>query len=168
MKNLLLLIALLFSSLCYAQTIDNNTRPAFDLKLFVNDTTFYTAPMAPTSYIIKDRAVQVFPGEKLFIEADILKDSLVNLKAVPAILNKEKTIVITFTQEHQNKRHERMVLNIANPFPKNLEYKAQINLMKYKKWVNTSVVPVMHNVIANEKWPDIITTVVLYDFHLKE
>lgn len=167
MKIWPLLISLFFSTLCYSQGIDNNVRPAFTLKLFVDDSTFYTASMSPTSYVIKDQAIQIFPGEKLFIEADILKDSLVNLKAVPGILNKEKTIVLIFTQEHQDKKHEKMILNIINPFSKSLEYNSRINLMKYKKWVGTDVVPIEHGIMGNETWSDIITTMVLYNFHFK-
>jgi hypothetical protein len=49
MKIWLLLFSLLFSTACYSQSIDNNIRPSFTLKLFVNDSTFYTALMDPTS-----------------------------------------------------------------------------------------------------------------------
>ncbi len=157
----------MISKFCYSQADNNNTRPAFTLKLFVDDTTFYTAPMGPTSYIVKENAVQVFPGEKIYVEADLINDSLVNFKVVPEILNKGKTLVITFTQTHQDKKHDKMILNVINPFSKSLEYSAQINLMKYKKWVKTSVVPIEPGIMGNESWPDIITTIVLYDLRLK-
>jgi hypothetical protein len=86
---------------------------------------------------------------------------------VPEILNKEKTIVIIFTQVHQDRKHEKMVLNIINPFSKDLEYSSRINLMKYKKWVKTDVLPIQHGITGNESWSDIITTMVLYNFHFK-
>ena len=168
MKIYLLVAALLISKFSYSQADNNNTRPAFTLKLYVDDTTFYTAPMGATSYIVKESAVQVFPGEKIYVEADIANDSLVNFKVVPENLNKGKTLVITFTQTHQDKKHEQMILSVTNPFAKNLEYHSQIHLMKYKKWVTTSVLPVKPGLVSYENWPDIITTIVLYDLRLKD
>jgi hypothetical protein len=151
----------------FSQKKDHNIRPAFDLKLFVNDSTFYQAHMDTTFYVIKDRIVQVFPGETVYIEADLLGDSLVNLKLVPEIVNKEKTITVMFSQESEGRKHKFMRLHIRNPFPQTITYSAQINLMKQKKWVRTSVEPVVPNIRANESWEDIITTIALYNFHLK-
>jgi hypothetical protein len=169
LKKIILSLFFILCALCklsYAQEL-NNSRPAFDLKLFVDDSTFYQAHMNTTLYIVKEGIVQVFPDEKLFIEADLLNDSLVNFKVVPEIRNKEKTLTITFIQEHDGKKHTQMRLYLDNPFSKNLEYNARIYLMKQKKWVSTSVLPVLPKIIGNEIWPDIITTIVLDNFHLK-
>jgi len=151
----------------YCQT-DQNIRPAFTLKLFVDDSTFYQAPMGATKYVPKDGVVQIFPGEKLFIEAEIRNDSLVNLKTVTEITHKEKTLTIAFIQEHKDKVHEQMVLHINNPFSKKLTYRAHIDLMKQKKWVETDVVPLFPSVLGNETWQDLITTIALSDFCLKK
>ncbi|MFI5159345.1 MAG: hypothetical protein ACHQF4_10800 [Sphingobacteriales bacterium] len=123
--------------------------------------------MNETSYVIKSEMVQIFPGETLYIETDIVKDSLINLKAVPTIINKEKTITISFSQDYENKVHKQMILKVNNPFSKSLIYHAHINLMKTKKWINSSVLPVKPNLESFEIWPDIITTVVLSDFYLQ-
>lgn len=152
----------------YAQ-VNFNIRPAFTLKLFVNDTTFYQAPMGATKFIPKDGIVQLFPGDSLFVEANIRNDSLVNLKVVPKVEHKEKTLALTFTQIHEGKQHQQMVLKIiTNPFTKDIYYSALINLMQQKKWVKTSIVPVKPGLAAYETWPDIITTIVLSDFYLKD
>lgn len=166
MRTCFLIFLMLIGKFCLAQST-GNSRPPFSLKLFVNDSTFYQAQMGETMFVIDKKTVQIFPGEKLFIEADLMKDSLVNLKVVPEIINKEKTLTIVFMQENENKLHKQMRLTITNPFSKQLEYSAQINLMKYKKWVKTSVVPVQPGLVSYEMWPDIITTVALYNFHLK-
>jgi len=157
---------MLTGKLCLAQSTVNS-RPPFNLKLFVNDSTFYEAKMAATMFVIDKKTIQIFPGEKLFIEAELANDSLVNLKVVPEIINKEKTLTIVFMQENENKLHKQMRLSITNPFSKQLEYNAQINLMKYKKWTKTSVMPALPGLESYEIWPDIITTAVLYNFHLK-
>ena len=60
------------------------------------------------------------------------------------------------------------VLTIDNPFDKQLHYKATMNLMKNKKWVNTSVYPVMPKLKSIEMWPDIITSLALVSFELKD
>jgi hypothetical protein len=43
-----------------------------------------------------------------------------------------------------------------------------MNLMKDKKWVNTSVYPVMARLESIEMWPDIITSLALFGFKLKD
>jgi hypothetical protein len=162
------LFLMLLCGSSYCQELDNNVRPAFDLKLFVNDSTFYQAHMDATFYVIKERTIQIFPGEKIYVEADLSGDILVNLRVVPEIKNKEKTITISFLQEHDGNNHVMMKLNLVNPFPQNLLYSARINLMKQKRWVGTSVEPVMPKIMSLEMWPDIITTIVLYNFYLKK
>jgi hypothetical protein len=150
----------------YSQT-DDNIRQAFTLKIFVDDSTFYNAPMGQTKYIPKDGVIQLFPGEKLFVEADIKNDTLVNLKVVPQITKKGKTLTLSFSQVAKGKIHEQMILKIDNPFAKSLNYSALINLLKYKKWIKTTVIPVRAGIASYENWSDIISTIVLSGFYLK-
>jgi hypothetical protein len=168
MKKLLFVLLMLTGRACFAQTMDTNTRPGFELKLFVNDSTFYQATMQATHYVVLNKIIQVFPGEKLFIEADVAKDSLVNLRMVPVIVNKEKTITIAFEQAHEGKQHEQMILTISNPFGKYLTYKANMNLMKLKRWVETDVLPVAPHLLSKEMWSDVITTIAVSDLYLKD
>jgi hypothetical protein len=60
-----------------------------------------------------------------------------------------------------------MMLSIKNPFDRDMEYKADIYLIKYNRWINTSIVPVKAKLLSYEIWPDIIGTIVLHDFVLK-
>ncbi len=153
----------------YAQTeLSNNKRPAFELKLFVNDQQFYSAPMGETNYITNDSIIQIFPGEKLYVEADLINNRLTNFQIVKEIKDKNKTLVIDFQQTTKGKIHEQMILTIDNPFDKQLHYKAMMNLMKNKKWVNTSVYPVMAKLKSIEMWPDLITSLALVGFELKD
>ncbi len=168
MKKYLLFALLFISKVCLAQTVAVNTRPAFELKLLVSDSNFYQAAMPVTSYVIQNKIIQIFPGEEIFVEADIVKDSLVNLKRVPTIVNKEKTLTISFAQISEGKAHKQMELKISNPFSKNLEYSVMMNLMKQKRWVKTDVLPVRAGIQSFEFWPNVITTIALSDFHLKD
>jgi hypothetical protein len=165
---LILVVTTLIINQGYSQTDQSNKRPAFDLKLFVNDNQFYNAPMVETNYIINDSIIQIFPGEKLFIEVAIVNNKLTNFRIVNDIKDKNKTIVIDFQQRTQGKVHEQMILTIDNPFDKQIYYKAKMNLLKNSKWVNTSVYPVMARLKSIEMWPDLITSLALVGFELKD
>lgn len=41
--------------------------------------------MPESNYIINDSIVQIFPGEKLLIEADVINDKLTNFRVVNEI-----------------------------------------------------------------------------------
>jgi hypothetical protein len=167
-KILVLIMGILIINQVYGQTDKSNKRPAFDLKLYVNDSQFYNAPMGETNYIINDSIIQIFPGEKLFVEAEIINNKLTNFKVVNEIKDKSKTLVIDFQQTTKGKVHEQMILTIDNPFDRQLQYKAMMNLMKNKKWVSTSVYPVMPRLKSIEMWPDLITSLALVGFELKD
>jgi len=167
-KILIPIICSLMISQGYGQTDKSNKkRPAFELKLFVNDQQFYNAPMGETNYIINDSIIQIFPGEKLFVEADVINNKLTNFQVVKEIRDKNKTLEIDFQQTSKGKIHEQMILTIDNPFDRELYYKAMMNLMKNKKWVNTSVYPVLAKLKSIEMWPDLITSLALVGFELK-
>ena len=168
MRILILIISSLVISQGYSQTGKSNKRPAFDLKVFVNDNQFYNAPIGETDYIINDSIIQIFPGEKLFVEAEVLDNKLVNFQVVSEIKEKSKTLVFDFQQTIKGKVHEQMILTIDNPFDKHLHYEAMMNLMKNKKWVNTSVYPVLPKLKSIEMWPDLITSLALAGFKLKD
>jgi hypothetical protein len=167
-KILFLIMGILIINQVYGQADKSNKRPAFDLKLFVNDTQFYNAPMGETNYIINDSMIQIFPGEKLFVETEIINNKLTNFRVVNEIKDKSKTLVIDFQQTTKGKVHEQMILTIDNPFNKQLQYKAMMNLMKNKKWVSTSVYPVLPRLKSIEMWSDLITSLALVAFELKD
>lgn len=162
-------ISFLATTYCYGQT--GNTivkRPAFDLKLYVDSNQFYQAPIRATNYVINDSIIQIFPGEKLFVEADINHHKLTNLKVVNEIRDKSKTLVIDFQQTTNGKVHDQMILTIENPFDKHLKYKAIMNLMKSKRWVDTSVLPVLPKLKSIEMWSDLITSMALLGFEVSD
>lgn len=153
----------------YSQTNSQNIkRPLLNLKLFVDDKSFYSSPIVESDYVVNDSIIQIFPGEKLFIEADVVRDRLTNFQVVNEIKNKDKTLVFEFQQKANGKVHEQMILTVTNPFNKTLQYKALINLMRTKRWESTSVLPIMPKLQSIEMWPDIITSVILVGFKLNE
>ncbi len=167
MKRYLFLFLVLVSGVGHAQSTDVNVRPPFELKLFINDSTFFNAPMNASQYVYNKKTIQVFPGDSLLIEAELSGDSLVNLKLVPKNIHKDRTIKISFSQSVEGRVHQQMILSVVNPFSKKLAYSAQINLLTQKKWVKTSIIPVLPGLVSYETWSDLITTIALYDFCLK-
>jgi hypothetical protein len=168
-KGIILLACFIITNLIHGQVSkDSNIRPPFDLKLFVNDSVFYEAPMKGSRYIINDTIIQIFPGEQLFVESEIQNNKLVNFKVVPKIIYKSRTMVIEFHQEKNGKNHEQMMLTIENPFQKNLHYSAMINLMNEHRWRKTSVVQVLPGQKSIEMWSDIVTSLALSGFEFME
>ncbi|EHQ29869.1 hypothetical protein [Mucilaginibacter paludis] len=168
MKPLLLIIAfLLIKTTGYAQ--DNNlpTRDAFKLTLAVNDTNFYAVDIKQSAYVLPDNTVQMYPGEKIYLEADFVNHELKAVKSVKSIVNPEKTITISFDQHKEGKKHQQMVLKVINPFGTKLKYQASIFLMKQYKWVKTDVLPVEAKLAAFETWPDVIVTIALSGWQLE-
>ena len=78
------------------------------------------------------------------------------MKAVPEIRDPKITLTIKFSQTSEKRVHQAMILHIQNPFPQNLTYQAKMFSLKYSKWVDTDVYPVMAGLSAFETWPDII------------
>jgi len=168
MKNFFIFLILFFSNIIiFAQNNDLPERSAFTLKLAVNDTNYYQAEIKAVPYVLPDNTIQIYPGENLYIEAEISKKHIISLKSVKENLNPKKTIVISFKQVTDGKNHSMMILDVENPFNKKLEYKAFILLMKINKWVPTTIIPVRPQIRGIETWPDIIISIALSEWKLK-
>ena len=155
---------LLFISLCLINIIfaqDNNEREAFDLVLAIDEKQYFSAKIEKSQYVIMDKIIQIFPDEKVYIEADILNNDLTNLKRVDSVSNPKKTMTIEFKQVCDEKKHKYMMLFIENPYKKKLHYSANIYSIKYDKWFSTDVYDVEAGMSNYEIWPDLISSITL-------
>lgn len=152
----------------HAQTDTSNKRPPFELKLLVDDSKSFSLPVSETSYISNDTILQIFPGEKLFVEVTIVNNRATRLQTVKEIKDASKTLIIDFQQKANGKVHQFMTLTVTNPFNKQLRYKAMMNLLRNNKWVNTNVYPVLPNIKGTEMWTDPIVILALGSFELKD
>jgi len=129
----------------------------------------FEIPQSP--YVINEDLIQLFSDEKIYVEADVVDGIIVKFTVVKEITDQSKTITIEFNQikdDNNSKIHKFMMLEITNPFNRNLEYKANVYLVRYNRWwYNTSTIPVRANLTSYESWPDILLSIVLYDFVLK-
>lgn len=169
MKKAIVIFCLLFPSIiCFSQTNEKPNRQAFTLKLAVNDTNYYQDEIKESSYILPENTLQMYPGETLFVEVEAKNNEILSMKTVKEKINPNKTLTISFIQKFEGKTHEMMMLNIENPLNKKIMYKAWIYLMIYKKWDQTSVIPIKPKLSGFEIWPDIISSIALTGWELSD
>ena len=161
-----ILISLSFTfTFTYAQNEKPN-REAFTLQLPVDGEQYYEQEVQNSPYFVKEKVLQIYPGEKLFVEVEIKKNEIISMKVVKENLKPEKTIEIELTQTVEERKSEFMTLKITNPFKKDLEYKAMMFIVGHDKWINTNVLPVKAKLSSFEIWNDVIITLVLADWKL--
>lgn len=149
----------------FAQNTKTN-REGFILKLPVNKEQYYEQEIAATPYFVKEGTLQIYPGEKLYLEVEKTKKGIKSIGVVKENINPEKTIALEFSQEVIDGENRPMILKISNPFKNDLEYKAAMYVAGHSQWVPTNVLPVRGKLISYEMWPDVIISLVLSDFKL--
>ncbi|HTE30578.1 MAG TPA: hypothetical protein VK666_09425, partial [Chryseolinea sp.] len=120
-----------------------------------------------TAYVLPNKAIQLYPGEIVFVEIEEENGVIKAVTAVEKNVNPQKTLTISFTQNVKKKTHESTMLKIGNPFSQELIYSSRIFLLDHHKWVATNVLPVPARLSAYESWPDIITSIALGNWELK-
>jgi hypothetical protein len=165
-KAILTLLSILFCVNCYAQN-DATMRDAFTLKLPVDGKQFYEQKIQQSPYFVKEKVLQIYTGEKLFIEVETLGNKITAMKVVKNNTIPTKTIEIELKQEVKERASESLMLKIKNPFKKTLKYKAMMFIVGQDKWIPTSVLPIAPELSSFELWKDIIITMVLTDWTLK-
>lgn len=124
MKKICLIIVLALIKLStYGQSNDLPQRDPFILKIAVSDTNFYQADIKASAYILPNNTIQIYPGEKIFIEIELVDKEIKSMKSVKAIVHPEKTLVIALTQSTEGKTPKNMILGVDNPFNYKLDYK---------------------------------------------
>ena len=165
-KVIMAMLLSLSFTFTYAQNEKPN-REAFTLKLPVDGKQYYEQNVENSPYFVKEKVLQIYPSEKLFVEVEIEKEEIISMKVVKENLNPEKTIEIELTQTVEGKKSKFMMLKILNPFEKDLEYKAMMFIVGHNKWINTNVFPVKAKLSSFEIWNDVIITLVLTEWKLK-
>ena len=156
--TVLLILASFFS---FSQDSSQLKRKPYKLAVAVDKKTVYQEDLKETPYVLPNKAIQIYPGETIFLEIETDNDIIKTVTAVEKNVNPAKTLTITFSQSSKKGVHESMMLKVENPFSKDLVYKSKIFLLKHSKWVNTDVYPVSAGLSAFETWPDIITSIAL-------
>lgn len=167
-KYLFLFFFLLKISFTYSQDQTQLVRTPYKLKVIVTKDVTYEEDIQATPYVLPKNTIQLYPGEKIYVEVEQENNEIKSMTAVKEIKDSSKTLIISFTQTLKKKAHESIMLNIHNPFSTALVYDAQIYLLAQKKWASTDVYPVEAGLSGIEMWPDVITSIGLGHWKFKE
>ena len=100
--------------------------------------------------IQNQKVISVLAGEKLYIEADLIDNQLVNLKQVKSNSDPDRTIEISFNQIEDS---QRMMLKVSNPFNKTLKFDIYMQALGDSESHYTSSCPAFANKSIIELWP---------------
>lgn len=159
MRPLFLLFALITFACSYSQ--DKKNREAYTLKLAVDPERYYSMEVPQSAYFVKEKVLQIYCSEKVFVEAEIKGDTIHSMKVVEKNKHPEKTIEISFTQNDEDRKNIMTMLNVKNPFNKTLVHDAMMFTPMSNKWTSTSIIPIQPKLQNFESWPHPIITLVL-------
>nr|WP_315184273.1 hypothetical protein [uncultured Flavobacterium sp.] len=160
MKKNLFIIILFIANFCYSQN-EIKEREPFVLKLAVDNEQFYQMDIPKSNFFVKENIIQIYPTEKLNVEVEIKNDTIYSMKVVDKIVEPKRTIQIEFLQNVKDKKPEGMMLKVTNPFDRKLNYNAMMHIVGHNKWLSTSIIPILPNLVNYETWNDVIITLVL-------
>jgi hypothetical protein len=166
MNKITLFLILIFSLALYSQN-DKPKRTSFKLEIAADETNQYIMDVKESPYFVKENVIQLYCGEKVFVECEIKGDSITEMKVVEKNINPDKTIIIEFFQNVKNRKEIRTDLIVKNPFSKELRYEALMFTPISQEWKSTSIIPIRPYLQNFEMWPHSIITLVLENWKLK-
>lgn len=161
-----LILILIFGYSLNAQN-EKPERDAFKLNITIDSVYFYQQDVAKSPYFVKDKILQIYPSENIFIETEIKSDSIYSMSVVKENLNPEKTIIVEFNQNIKGNMHDGMMLSVKNPFDKTLKYEAFMYINGGTEWIPTSIIPIRPNLVNYELWSDVILSLVLVEWRIE-
>lgn len=168
MKKIKFLLILLINIFSVSTSAQNETqfREEFTLEISVDSVQFYQQEITKSKYFVKEGVLQIYPGENIFIETEIDGNNIKEMKVVKENLNPAKTIEIKFSQTVNGKQHEQMMLQVKNPFDKELNYDAMMYIIGHNDWVDTTIIPIKPKLTSFEIWNNVIITLVLHNWRI--
>jgi hypothetical protein len=166
MKKVAVLLFLINFSISKSQNSREN-RQAFTLEIAANETQQYKAEINEGPFFVHDKILQIYCGETVFIECEITGDSISKMKVVSKNLNPNKTIEIEFTQDSKDRKKITTMLELKNPFERELIYEASMLTPRNKQWRETSIIPIAAKLSSYEIWPHPIVSLALTKWKLK-
>jgi hypothetical protein len=167
MKSTFLILLFFTFGICNSQN-ERQKRTPFKLNLPVDTEHYYAMDVEETPFLVKENVVQIYPGEKVFLETEIKGDTIYSMKSVEKNLYPEKTIEVEFSQEAKDKSNISMFLNVKNPFDKTLYHDALMYTATGQKWQRTSIIPIRAKLQNFETWGYTIITLVLDHWRFKK
>jgi len=107
--------------------------------------------------VVQEDRLSLLPGDKVYIEAEIIDGKFSDLKQVETPLNPSKTITLEFRQVEDKID---MMLSVNNPFDKSMKF--HIDMIDFEgKPHQTSSCPVMAGKLLFEHWPHVIPEIII-------
>jgi len=106
--------------------------------------------------------VRILAGEKMVVTGDIQGEQLVNLRVADAAADRD-VLLLSFEQK-KLKSGPSMILRVDNRFPRNVKYRAGMELPTRKGFKGTSSCAVMAGKFGLEMWPHPIVSIMMKDF----
>ncbi|WP_431244787.1 hypothetical protein ACQ9BO_11320 [Flavobacterium sp. P21] len=163
MKQIIIILTLSVTFFSFAQ----KNRKAFSLEIAVNETQQYKAEIPESPYFVKEKLLQIYCGEKVFVECEIAGDSISDMKIVTENTHPEKTIEIQFSQDVKDRKSINTMLQLNNPFNKDLVYEAIMLTPFSEQWKSTSTIPITAKLMSFETWGHPIISLGLMNWHFK-
>lgn len=138
------------------------------ISVILRDGSKFDTTLPPPTPIVQPGQLFIFPGQTLYLEADLDGDKLTNFKLVPSVVHPEKTLTLKFTQESGGAAGNMMMFNISNPFDRPMKYRAGLMHLDPadSRLFKTSACPVVAKGNAFETWSEPLFQLVMADFHL--
>lgn len=111
------------------------------------------------------RLVTIYPGETIYLEADVSGDKLVNIRAVPPPADAGRTMKLVFREEEVNGTRT-MMLSVSSPYDRPLKYRLGMLVPERQAPLATSSCPVVPSGLGMESWPHPIIKLIAADFQL--
>lgn len=114
--------------------------------------------------VVQNMMVTVYPGEKVYVEAEIKNDKLVSFTSVNKVKRPESTVSFVFYQNPKMGDGTAMFLTVHNPFLRVLKY--DLKMMTLDGNISkTSCCPVLAGKDSYEHWPHPIFQLIFENFH---
>ena len=165
---------LLFNSVNLIASDDDdllNVRPSFILRLAIDEQRRWQVEIPQRPYIIENNAVQIFPGDRLLIEAIVVGNEITKLLVVNELRDLNNTIILEFwqnTYEENSLIHQYMWFNVINPFDRIMEFYAEIQLIGesgFRQYPNKF--KIMPKSSVNDMFGGIFISMILHGFILQ-
>lgn len=124
----------------------------------------YTDNREDNKQLYEGRYLKIFTGEKALLYADTTGNKLHHFKVVKKNIPGLTITVTLFRQVI--KGEEKVCLQVKNPFPQILQYKAKIS-GKYHDYREQNVLDLYPGTYSIEYLPATVEEVILYDFSIK-
>ena len=136
-------------------------RKPFTVLLKKKDGTHFKMVFDRALPIVSNEWITLYPGEKLYIEADRLDQALGKFRAVETNSHPDKTLVFQFRQDEGKSD---MHLKVHNPFDQTIKYHAVLRTTDSDQMYKTSSCPVIPKGLSFEHWQHEIFQLMLFDF----